>query len=787
MPVILFILILIFYSNANSEEGKQENILKIEKSKEKSLVIQTPLEPTKFSTEEELLREQKRIKLKKPKIEKKPFIIQREMSEAEKLVNAWRLYEFGLFHEAKEKFREILTSINKEVSLSARLGLAYSLKNLNQIDEALDNFEYLYSQNYKTDEVIINIVDLLIVKEEFERAEKYALPICLKPYVFFDYAKKLTFEHQKEKAKEKFLKLLPCSENDIDLRIGILYELVSLSSYEEMLKILREEKKKNDLEYISKINQLELNLHRERLSKLDILSDEVRKIAEEILMLVPEDKSAKSILAWHNYKKKNYEEALRIFSVLNRRYPTEEEFILGMAYCYNEMVKEDALIEVIEKSEIRSENLNLLMSEAYIKRAEKSMRFGDYSEAFSTVYRLSRKESEISKAKAAQWYCNQGFSTLASHVDSLNREACYYKEQFPHFEIGLFTRFKSGDRGFSKIREFGFPLSFNYPIKDGQKISFSIYPRHLKSGNLPENSYMGKYYKYLNGAYQKNEPVTSKWIFNPEIVYEKEGYPYLNFALGTTPINGTSSPMLTFSLDVNFKDFWFNLHQSSVNESILSLQGQRDPYSNEKWGRVLKTGVRLGKNISFTDSYWLALSGDFNYIWGENTWENCSFKGNISFGKTFILDSKRELDLGFFYVFQHFRRNSSFFTFGHGGYFSPQIFHIIGPTLRYKIKDCCGFKLDLKTSLGYLYYRSDSSPHYPKFSENTALFSSRAVNDILGYYEGEKKSKIGGSFEMKYKKDIAKNMTLFINGKGDVSGGYNEWSIATGLIYYFLP
>jgi hypothetical protein len=88
------------------------------------------------------------------------------------------------------------------------------------------------------------------------------------------------------------------------------------------------------------------------------------------------------------------------------------------------------------------------------------------------------------------------------------------------------------------------------------------------------------------------------------------------------------------SINVDYKKLWFNIHQLPVEESILLIQGQKDPYTNEKWGRVLKTGISSGLNFSFSNYYWTALSTYFNYLWGKNVWENYSLTGNISFGKT---------------------------------------------------------------------------------------------------------------------------------------------------------
>lgn len=828
-----FLLIFLMVSDLYSQEGKQENILKIEKFGDESKVYQSPMETEKLPSKEESIKTERKVIIEKPKAEPIMKKIETRISESLALKKAWKLYEEGKFNEASERFKTLLNSSHRDIALSARLGFAYSLKNLNLHDEAFENFEYLYSKDYKQEEVVKNMVEILLIKQKFSEAEKYAVKLneedksrflkiigneklkksfreiegsrdkrvlleflekienylneCLSPEVFFEIAKALKPFEEEEKARDVLEKLLSCKAA-LELRAGILYELSSLIGVDEMLiTVEKEEKAHEEQDYLKKLTSLKLDLYRKKLASLEITSLEIEKIAEQILKIDPEDSSTKALLAWHYYNTRQYEKALSIFSQLNKKEPENEDYLVGIAYCYNALGKDDDLIHLVESSSIYSEKLALVKADAYIRRADKNLSERDYSKAFSTVNKLAKADDPISKQKAGEWYCKQGFPVLASHVDSLNDKACYFKEQFPHLEFEGSYRFKSGDKGFSRLKEFSMPLSFYYPLREGQKLSFRIIQRYVSSGSAGENPYMGTFYNYLNGQAQKNSPVYSKWLIQPEIGYEKEGYPHIDLSISTTPLNGTVSAMPLFNLNLDYRDFWINLHQSSVQESILSIQGQKDPYSNDKWGRVIKTGVQSGLNLNIPAPYWFSIYGEFNYLWGKNVWENYSLEGNLSFGRTFSIDETREFDMGIFYVIQHFRRNTNFFTFGHGGYFSPQIFHMVGPTFRYKIKECCGLSLDIKVSAGYIYYRTDSSPHYPKISGSDSYFNASALNDIRGNYEGESKSKIGGSIDVRFRKNINKNLSFFTYGKGNVSGGYNEWNAGLGLIYYFMP
>lgn len=780
---------LIIASALFAEEGKQENILKIEKFEQKNIVIQSPVEKEHLEPEpkREIKKEQK-IVLPKPKVKPVKERIEQKIVESIELANAWKLYDSKNFKEAIEKFQSLIESTNQDIALSAREGLAYSLKNLNLLKGSLEHFEYLYSKDYKVQDMAIEIVDILIKIEDFEGAEKYAFKYCISPHLFFDHAKKLKDLGEREKAKEMLLKVFQCSQDNRELRAGVLFELSSIIDSKSLLDLIAEERKtQTDRDYLSKIGQLEIDIYRKKIASLDIKSMEVRELATKILSINPSDKDAKTTLAWHYFNLKNYDRALELFTELNKDYPQEEEYLLGKAYVYNALEKDDQLIETIEKSNIRSDKLNQLRVQAYIRKADRNKADREYKQAFENIKKLAMSNDSLSNQRAAQWFCDYGFPILASHVDSSNIGACYYREQFPQLEASFEYRYKSGDEGYSKLKEFKIPLTFHYPIREGQKLSLRVLNRYVSAGSLSENPYLGNFYRYLNGDPQINKPITSKWLIEPEIFYEIEGYPHVLLSLGTTPINATVSPMPTFSLNFDFKDFWIRLRQNSVQDSLLSIQGQKDPYSSSKWGRVLRTGIEGGYNFIFPNSYWLTLSGEFDYLWGENLWSNYSFGANVTVGKTIKLSDNSQLDLGIFYVLKHFQRNSNFFTFGHGGYFSPQFFHMIGPTLRFQTKECCRVGIDLRASLGYLYYKTDDAPHYPKFNYDESLLNLAALNDARGSYEGEKKSKLGGSIEAKIRRSISKNFTIYGYGAINTSSNFNEWNLGAGLIYYFVP
>ncbi len=261
-------------------------------------------------------------------------------------------------------------------------------------------------------------------------------------------------------------------------------------------------------------------------------------------------------------------------------------------------------------------------------------------------------------------------------------------------------------------------------------------------------------------------------------------------------MNAPVSAIPVFSGTVAQDNWRLGIHQKQVDESILSFAGQKDPYSNNKWGRVVKTGITGEITFDLSDSYWLTVSGGYDYLWGKNVWSNNALSGTISAGRTFNID-KSDINLGLFLTAQHFTRNTGFFTFGHGGYFSPQQFLMAGPSARYTphhlcgagytVKSCCSYTLDIKASAGFIYYKTNESPHYPSLNESVSSLSLSAQNDIYATYKAEKVSKIGGSFEAQWKKSFKALGEGIAFIRGNLSTNYNEWLMGIAIRYFFIP
>ena len=408
---------------------------------------------------------------------------------------------------------------------------------------------------------------------------------------------------------------------------------------------------------------------------------------------------------------------------------------------------------------------------------------GERKRAYQFAEALGKEAPPASKKAAAEYYAFHDAPVRAAQTDP-EPGTCYYNADKPSVEASLLFRYKSGSDGFDKLMEADFPVTLDYPARYGKKWSFSLIPAYLSSESAPSFPYAGNYYKYLNGGPKEKDLVTSLWVVKPEIGFQKEGPVRYGFLLGTSFIGGPVSPLPTFTAGLSGKNWLVNVHQLQVDESILSYIGQKDPYTGKEWGRVLRTGIEGEITFEPRPTYWLSFAAGYDYLWGEDVWSNQSVFGTASFGKT-IPWGPGGLSAGLFATVKHFRRNTEFFTYGHGGYFSPEFFFMTGPTLRYKTTPCATWSIDARASAGYMYYQTKDSPRYPRFDDNLSALNASAQADATGSYSGESESRLGFSGKVRGVKLFGNHWlgSAFVGFNN--ASSYNEWRTGVSLQYFF--
>jgi hypothetical protein len=149
------------------------------------------------------------------------------------------------------------------------------------------------------------------------------------------------------------------------------------------------------------------------------------------------------------------------------------------------------------------------------------------------------------------------------------------------------------------------------------------------------------------------------------------GFPVSNVVGGVKMYGSMSS--VSYSLDVA---------RRPVTSSLLSYAGARDPVTAEVWGGVRSTGATshfaydLGRFAVFADLGYYLLTG-------KNVALNREFSLRTGMDWEFIQEGDTRLSFGLALTSWRYRENLRYYTFGHGGYYSPQSYYSLAFPVRW--------------------------------------------------------------------------------------------------------
>lgn len=159
--------------------------------------------------------------------------------------------------------------------------------------------------------------------------------------------------------------------------------------------------------------------------------------------------------------------------------------------------------------------------------------------------------------------------------------------------------------------------------------------------------------------------------------------------------------------------FTFMAQRESVKDSLLSYAGARDPGTDLRWGGVVaNTGTvsfsSVPRNNAVDRTVGFYASGSYSFLQGLNVPDNWSASGDAGL----YWQMFQGFTLGFNGGAMHYDRNLSYFSFGQGGYFSPQEYYLASIPISWYSQHA-RFEYQIKFSGGMQYLYEDKSKFYP--------------------------------------------------------------------------
>ncbi|CPR13863.1 Cellulose synthase operon protein C [Brenneria goodwinii] len=255
--------------------------------------------------------------------------------------------------------------------------------------------------------------------------------------------------------------------------------------------------------------------------------------------------------------------------------------------------------------------------------------------------------------------------------------------------------------------------------------------------------------------------------------------------IGTTPLGQDTntlvggaqwSPKLS-----DYTTLTLNAERRPVTDSLLSYVGVRDRFSGKKWGAVTRNGGSVNLGYDNGDAGFYTGLGYYSYL-GDNVASN---KGLTTSSGMYIRPYRyddRELKLGVNVSYMNFSKNLSYFSYGQGGYFSPQDYVSVSFPVEYS-QQYDNWSYKLSGAVGYQSYSQKESAYFPN---DPALQSELEGLVAAGYgteawYSGQSQSGIGYNLKAEGSYKLNKNMIIGGQAGYDTFGDYSE---STALVYF---
>jgi tetratricopeptide (TPR) repeat protein len=235
---------------------------------------------------------------------------------------------------------------------------------------------------------------------------------------------------------------------------------------------------------------------------------------------------------------------------------------------------------------------------------------------------------------------------------------------------------RTGTPGFNRLTRSEIGIEGSTVLGDSARLTVISKPTFLNSGTPVANANGVLDTPYNFG--KSGAPLLGQPHFQSGVGGELQlATRFLDGVIGYTPSTFYVSNVVG-SVNVHPEHFplSFGLFRESVTDTMLSYAGERDPLTGSIWGGVVATGVRGGLSKG------TAQSGFYSNIavaklTGTNVNDNNRVEGSAGTYWTFYTNPYGSLKIGANVTGLHYDQNQSFFTYGQGGYFSPDAYLLI--------------------------------------------------------------------------------------------------------------
>lgn len=240
----------------------------------------------------------------------------------------------------------------------------------------------------------------------------------------------------------------------------------------------------------------------------------------------------------------------------------------------------------------------------------------------------------------------------------------------------------------------------------------------------------------------------------------------LHADIGVTPLNFPVSNIVGgISRDGNFGKLSYTLELSRrpVTGSLLSFAGTKDPRTGTVWGGVVATGARLGLSLDQGGKFGGWASAGLYNLTGRNVLGNQRLQLMAGGHWRILNEENRLLSLGLTGMYWQHSENAGEYTFGHGGYYSPQTYRSLSLPLTYGQR-YPRFSYIVRGAVSVSQSQTQAAPYFPTDSTMQAqAVALTPTNFITPVYTGGGSNGTGYALKGAWEYQLAPK--LFVGGE----------------------
>jgi len=234
-------------------------------------------------------------------------------------------------------------------------------------------------------------------------------------------------------------------------------------------------------------------------------------------------------------------------------------------------------------------------------------------------------------------------------------------------------------------------------------------------------------------------------------------------------------------------DLRLGLARRAVTSSELSYAGLRDPVTGTSWGGVVQTGPYAGFGV-YRESYDVSGSVRFSEITGTRVPDNQLAAARLSASWKFLSHPDMRADAGVTINYWNYERNLSNYTFGSGGYYSPQSYVSLSAPVELT-GEHSGWSYRLRGAVSYTVSQVSTIAFYPDDAalEVEAARSPLPVGYTSPYFPGYHSSGFGFSAHAAAERQLSQGLVFGVVADIDRTDYYHPSSIGIYFRHAFGP